>query len=111
VSGVKVATGRETHTKASGKLGDEAGFYENPNTVFVKHFAKTIKKATGKKPSMKILTGGTDGISTSKISGIMSLGYGTSISGVAHQPNEYITIENLVLGIKVYAAFPYLYKP
>ncbi len=60
---------------------------------------------------MKILTGGTDGISTSKIAGIPSLGYGTSISGVAHQPNEYITVENLVLGVKIYAAFPYFYKP
>lgn len=111
VPGVEVASGRETHAKASGKLGDQAGFYESPDTVFAKQFTKAIKKATGKKPGMKILTGGTDGISTSKIAGIPSLGYGTSISGVAHQPNEYITVENLVLGIKVYAAFPILYKP
>jgi succinyl-diaminopimelate desuccinylase len=110
VSGVEVAAGLETHARASGKLGDKAGFYENPDTVFAKQLAKTIKKATGKKPSMKILTGGTDGISTSKIAGIPSLGYGTSINGVAHQPNEYITVENLVLGVKIYAAFPYFYK-
>ena len=107
ISGVEVASGRETHAR----LGDRAGFYESPDTVFAKQFSKTIKKVTGKRPSMKILTGGTDGISTSKIAGIPSLGYGTSISGVAHQPNEYITVENLVLGIKVYAGFPYFYKP
>ncbi len=107
ISGVEVASGRETHAR----LGDKAGFYESPDTVFAKQFSKTIKKVTGKRPSMKILTGGTDGISTSKIAGIPSLGYGTSISGVAHQPNEYITVENLVLGIKVYAGFPYFYKP
>lgn len=107
VPGVEVAPGRETHAR----LGDKAGFYESPETVFAKQFSKTIKKATGKRPSMKILTGGTDGISTSKIAGIPSLGYGTSISGVAHQPNEYITVENLILGIKVYAGFPYFYKP
>lgn len=111
VPGVEVASGRETHAGGRGKLGDQAGFYESPDTVFAKQFSKTIKKATGKKPSMKILTGGTDGISTSKIAGIPSLGYGTSISGVAHQPNEYITVENLILGIKVYAGFPYFYKP
>jgi len=111
VPGVEVASGRETHASSRGKLGDQAGFYESPDTVFAKQFVKTIKKATGKKPGMKILTGGTDGISTSKISGIPSLGYGTSISGVAHQPNEYITVENLVLGIKVYAGFPYFYRP
>jgi succinyl-diaminopimelate desuccinylase len=111
VPGVEVVAGRESHAKASGKLGDQAGFYEDPNTIFAKQFAKTIKKATGKRPSLKILTGGTDGISTSKIAGIPSLGYGTSISGVAHQPNEYITIENLILGIKIYGAFPYIFKP
>jgi succinyl-diaminopimelate desuccinylase len=111
VPGVEVASGRETHASGRGKLGDKAGFYESPDTVFAKQLVKTIKKATGKRPSLKLLTGGTDGISTSKISGIPSLGYGTSISGVAHQPNEYITVENLVLGIKVYAAFPYFYKP
>ena len=111
VPDVEVIAGRENHAKASGKLSDQAGFYEDPNTQFAKQFSKTISKATGKKPSVKILTGGTDGISTSKIAGIPSLGYGTSISGVAHQPNEYITIENLILGIKIYSAFPYMYKP
>jgi succinyl-diaminopimelate desuccinylase len=111
VPGVEVVAGRENHARASGKLSDQAGFYEDPNTQFAKQFSKTIKKATGKKPSIKILTGGTDGISTSKIAGIPSLGYGTSISGVAHQPNEYITVENLILGIKIYGAFPYMYKP
>jgi len=111
VPGVEVVAGRESHAKASGKLADQAGFYEDPNTQFAKQFSKTIRKATGKRPSVKILTGGTDGISTSKIAGIPSLGYGTSMSGVAHQPNEYITIENLILGIKVYGAFPYMYKP
>ncbi len=108
VPGVEVAAGDETRAR---KLGDKAGFYEDPNTNFAKQFAKTIKKVTGKRPIMKILTGGTDGVSTSKIAGIPSLGYGTSISGVAHQPNEYVTVENLILGIKVYGAFPYFYKP
>ena len=111
VPGVELAAGTEEPARGSGKLPDQAGFYESPDTVFAKQFSKTIKKATSKRPGMKILTGGTDGISTSKISGIPSLGYGTSISGVAHQPNEYITVENLVLGVKIYGAFPYFYKP
>ena len=111
IPGVEVASGRETHAKASGKLGDQAGFYEPTDTLFANQLVKTIKKATGKKPGFKILTGGTDGISTSKIAGIPSLGYGTSISGVAHQPNEYITVDNLVLGVKIFGAFPLIYKP
>jgi acetylornithine deacetylase/succinyl-diaminopimelate desuccinylase-like protein len=59
---------------------------------------------------MKILTGGTDGVSTSKIAGIPSLGWGSSLTGQAHQPDERITIENLVLGVKIYTAFPLQYK-
>jgi succinyl-diaminopimelate desuccinylase len=89
---------------------DSAGFYESPNTGFMKDLSSTIRKATGKKPSIKILTGGTDGASTSKIAGIPSLGYGASLSGKAHEPDEYITIQNLVLGVKIYAGFPLLYK-
>jgi acetylornithine deacetylase/succinyl-diaminopimelate desuccinylase-like protein len=58
---------------------------------------------------MKILRGGTDGISTSKIAGIPSLGYGTSLTGMAHEPDEYITIENLILGVKIYTYFPIIY--
>jgi acetylornithine deacetylase/succinyl-diaminopimelate desuccinylase-like protein len=69
-----------------------------------------LEKITKKKVNMKILTGGTDGISTSKIAGIPSLGYGTSLTGQAHQPDERITIENLVLGIKMYTTFPLTYK-
>jgi len=60
--------------------------------------------------NMKILTGGTDGISTSKVAGIPSLGYGTSLTGQAHQPDERVTIENLVLGVKIFTVFPLVYE-
>ena len=102
--------GVEVAPSAAPRAGDKAGYYESPDTVFAKQFAKSVKKATGKKPGFKILTGGTDGVSTSKIAGIPSLGYGTSLTGQAHQPNEYITFENLILGIKIYTGFPLIYK-
>ncbi|MBD3205282.1 ArgE/DapE family deacylase [Candidatus Bathyarchaeota archaeon] len=89
---------------------ETAGYYEVPNSNFAIKFRDLLKEVTGKDVNMKILTGGTDGISTSKIAGIPSLGYGTSLTGQAHQPDERITIENLVLGIKVYTAFPLTYK-
>jgi len=111
IPGVEVAPGRESHARGSGASAQRAGYYESPDSPFAKQLAVTIKKVTGKKPSFKILTGGTDGVSTSKIAGIPSLGYGTSLTGQAHEPDEYITVENLVLGIKVYAAFPLVYKP
>ncbi len=89
---------------------DTAGFSETPNSSFAKQFKDLIHKVTGKPVNLKILTGGTDGISTSRIAGIPSLGYGTSLTGQAHQPNEHITIENLVLGVKIYTALPLTYK-
>ena len=104
IKGLEVVPTREY------KPDDTAGYYESPNSEFALQFKDIIKKITGKSVNMKILTGGTDGISTSKIAGIPSLGYGTSLTGQAHQPDERITIENLVLGVKVYTAFPLFYK-
>jgi succinyl-diaminopimelate desuccinylase len=89
---------------------DYAGYYESPDSSFADQFKTVIKTITGKPVNMKILTGGTDGISTSKMAGIPSLGYGTSLTGQAHQPDERVTIENLVLGVKIYTAFPLVYK-
>lgn len=89
---------------------DIAGFSEAPDSSFANQFKGLIHKVTGKPVNTKILTGGTDGISTSRIAGIPSLGYGTSLTGQAHQPNERITIENLVLGVKIYTTFPLYYK-
>jgi len=84
--------------------------YESPHSPFAIQLAETVEKVTGKKPFYKLLTGGTDGISVSRIAGIPSLGYGTSMTGQTHQPDERITIENLVLGVKIYAAFPIIYR-
>jgi succinyl-diaminopimelate desuccinylase len=88
---------------------ETAGYFESLNSSFATKFSDTVKMITGKKPSFKILTGGTDGISTSRIAGIPSLGWGTSLSGEAHQPDEKISIENLVLGVKIYSVFPVTY--
>ena len=91
------------------RAGPEAGYYESPHTPAAQGLARTIELVTGKKPLAKIVTGGTDGISVRRIAGIPSVGYGASLTGQAHQPDERISIENLVLGIKVYTAFPFVY--
>jgi succinyl-diaminopimelate desuccinylase len=88
-----------------------AGYFEPMNTPFANQFSKIVEKVTDKEPMFKILTGGTDGTRISKETSIPCLGYGTSITGQAHQPNEYITIENLVLGIKIYTGLSYSYDP
>jgi succinyl-diaminopimelate desuccinylase len=86
------------------------GYYESPTEAAAKGLAKTLRRMTGKEPMAKILTGGTDGIPVHHLSGIPSVGWGTSLTGMAHQPDERISIENLVLGVKVYTAFPFIYK-
>ncbi len=92
------------------RAGETAGYHESPDSPFANQLAETLEKATGKKPVFKILTGGTDAVSIKQFTGIPCLGYGTSLTGMAHQPDEYVTVENLVLGIKVYAGFPLAYE-
>ena len=104
IEGLEVVSSRDH------KPEDTAGYYESPSSSFADQFKAVIGELTGKHVNMKILTGGTDGISTSKIAGIPSLGYGTSLTGQAHQPDERVTIENLVLGVKIFTAFPLFYK-
>ena len=88
---------------------ETAGYHESPDSVFAQKFSETIQTITGKSPVFKILTGGTDAIAIKNYTGIPCLGYGTSLTGMAHQPDEHITVENLVLGVKIYAGFPLLY--
>ncbi len=95
--------------EAEVKAAPYVGYYESPHSPFAIQLAETVERVTGKKPFYKLLTGGHDGVKTSRIAGIPSLGYGTSITGQAHQPDERNTIENLVLGVKIYSAFPLIY--
>lgn len=92
------------------RAGETAGYHEPPKSAFADQLAETLRRLTGKTPVFKILTGGTDAVSVKRYTGIPCLGYGTSLTGMAHQPNEHVTVENLVLGIKVYAGFPLIYK-
>ena len=96
--------------EVSVRAGETAGYYESPDTPFACQLAETVKKVTGLTPTFKILTGGTDAISIKHYTGIPCLGYGTSMTGQAHQPDEHNVIENLVLGVKVYSALPLIYR-
>lgn len=107
ISGVEVSI-RDVRHEVSPEA--TAGYYESSDTPFAHQFAKAIQKVTGHKPIFKILTGGTDAISVKRYTGIPCLGYGNSMMGQAHQPNEYNSIDNLILGIKVYSVFPLIYK-
>lgn len=90
--------------------GKTAGYHEPPDSRFALQLSETIWRITGKKPVFKILTGGTDAISIKNHTGTPCLGYGTSLTGMAHQPDEHVTTDNLVLGTKIYAEFPATYR-
>jgi len=85
------------------------GYYESPHSPFAMQLAETVEKVTGRKPFHRIVQGGNDGVKTSRIAGISSLGYGITMAEQAHMPDESITFENLVLGVKIYSAFPLIY--
>jgi succinyl-diaminopimelate desuccinylase len=93
------------------RASETAGYYESPDTVFAHNLSETVKNITGKTPIFKLLTGGTDAVSVKRFMGISCLGFGASIEGQAHAPNEKVTIDVLENSCKVYAVFPYFYKP
>jgi succinyl-diaminopimelate desuccinylase len=88
---------------------ERGGFYVSPQHPAVIQFRKTITMLMGKEPLMKISTGGTDGVSVHHIAHIPCVTYGPLVPGVAHTPNEYITMENLVMATEVFATFPLVY--
>ncbi|HXH23500.1 MAG TPA: ArgE/DapE family deacylase [Dehalococcoidia bacterium] len=93
-------------------LAGSAGYYESPSHPFVQHMRAAVKAATGTLPALRLLSGGTDGISTHHIAGIPSVGFGAgSAGGGAHGPNEFVKIADLVRAAKVYAAAALTFKP
>jgi succinyl-diaminopimelate desuccinylase len=84
-------------------LNGRAGYFESPDHPFVKHLCASVERATGQAPALRLLSGGTDGISTHHISAIPSVGFGAgSAGGAAHGPNEFVKIADLVRAAKVY---------
>lgn len=90
--------------------GETAGYYESPDSPLAHQLAEAVKKVTERMPKFKILTGGTDAINIKRYTGIPCFGYGISLPGQEHQRDEHNSIENLLLGTKVYSAFPLLYN-
>ena len=85
------------------------GYYEKPQSKAVIGLSKAVEEALGVKPILKLMWGGTDGYYTHVFSGIPSPAFGAGVKGMAHAPDEYVTIENLVMATKVYAVLPLIY--
>jgi succinyl-diaminopimelate desuccinylase len=88
------------------------GYYESPEHPLVKHLVAAVERATGTRPALRLLSGGTDGISTHHISRIPSVGFGAgSAGGGAHGPNEFVNIADLVRAARVYAVAAFTFTP
>ena len=96
--------------EAQGRASKTAGYYESPNTPFARQLAETVERVTGNKPIFKLLTGGTDAVSVKRFTGIPCLGFGASMEGQAHAPDERNSVEVLTMSGKVYAVFPLIYR-
>lgn len=90
-------------------IQEQTGYFESPKSQFAKQLSRAVRIVTGTKPKFKILTGGTDAASLTKV-GIPCLGYGAGLEGQAHAPDEHVPIDDLVLAAKVYAIFPLIYR-
>ncbi|MEM2110412.1 MAG: M20 family metallopeptidase [Candidatus Bathyarchaeia archaeon] len=87
----------------------ESGYYEKLDTPFAESLREAVKLTTGIQPSSKILLGATDAIPVKKALGIPCLGFGAGIEKLAHAPNEYVSVEGLLIATKVYSILPLIY--
>jgi succinyl-diaminopimelate desuccinylase len=95
----------------------KVGFYEPGESPVVKQLSRAVETVTGVKPVLTVAPWGTDAVlikrntTTPKLpEGIPCLLYGPMLRDQLHQPNEYVTIENLVTAAKVYGVFPLYYR-
>jgi succinyl-diaminopimelate desuccinylase len=87
------------------------GYYESPGHPFVQQMSAVLQRVTGQQPRLKVLSGGTDGISIHHTSGIPCVGFGAGLPEAAHGPNEHVTVSNLVRAARVYATAALSFAP
>lgn len=99
------------------RVSPKIGYYEKINEPAVQSLVKAVELVTGETPFYTIAPWGTDAVSIKRniISekhpdGIPNVLFGPMHRDQLHQPNEYISINNLVTAAKVYSIFPFLYK-
>ncbi|MDP8274944.1 MAG: M20/M25/M40 family metallo-hydrolase, partial [Candidatus Euphemobacter frigidus] len=67
---------------------------------------KTSEEILGIKPAVGIWGFSTNGVSTMGKHGIPTIGYGPGEEDMAHQPNERVSVEQLVAASLFYAYLP-----
>jgi succinyl-diaminopimelate desuccinylase len=102
--------------KVEARTTPKVGFYEPGDSPDVRSLSRAVETVTGVKPVLTVAPWGTDAAmikrntATPKLpGGIPCLLYGPMLRGQLHQPNEYVTIDNLITAAKVYGVFPFFY--
>jgi len=75
--------------------------YTPESSVIVQSIREAAVKAIGVEPKPVICTGGLD-LRYYTEKGVEAVAYGPGVIGLAHQPNEYIVLEDLYRAISVY---------
>ncbi len=87
-----------------GPLGWNEGAETSPDAPIVQAALRAGEQVLGFRPPMRGLPGGTDGNVFQGIGGIPSVfAFGPGFLPLAHNPNEYITVEAIVQAAKIYA--------
>ncbi|MEM0281279.1 MAG: M20/M25/M40 family metallo-hydrolase, partial [Desulfurococcus sp.] len=75
-----------------------------PDNKYTQILGETIRENTGREPRKTICIGGLD-LRYYTIKGIPAVSYGPGEVGLAHKPNEYIRISDVVRVSRIYVDF------
>jgi succinyl-diaminopimelate desuccinylase len=99
------------------RVSPKIGYYEQINEPAVQSLVECVKLVTGEIPFYTLAPWGTDAVSIKRNlvtenhpDGIPNILFGPMHRDQLHQPNEYISINNMVIAAKVYSIFPFIYK-
>ncbi|MEM2607305.1 MAG: M20/M25/M40 family metallo-hydrolase, partial [Candidatus Bathyarchaeia archaeon] len=91
-------------------IDSESGYCESWNSEFAMSLRRAIRVVTGVEPRPKIILATSDAAPVKKVLEIPCLAFGAGIEGLAHAPNEYVTIDGLLVATKVYSILPLIYR-
>jgi succinyl-diaminopimelate desuccinylase len=99
------------------RVSPKVGYYEKIDEPAVKAMVSAVEKVTNESPYYTLAPWGTDAvhikrntISETYPEGIPCILYGPMHRDQLHQPNEYVSIDNLVTALKVYSIFPFFFN-
>jgi len=106
-----------TDVSLEARTSPKVGFYERIDDPAVESMVRAVKKVTNESPYYTLAPWGTDAVhikrstvSSGDPEGIPCILFEPMHRDQLHQPNEYVSINNLVTALKVYSLFPFFYN-